>query len=280
MKKEAKDISYNITKNDTDRLQEQGLTASYFNNTLGAIKSLGITSVYDPVHGYSDKADCHFLNALIKTRHWLTGLAEAYAKEHTQFNGLEAMLQDDPLSRDAVTHHWSGLFPPAEKDSQEHYQYTAFSVVWQYEKTAKFMGLVENYWNKKQSEPAPPGLVKRTLYYLGRRVLDTAVIALVLAPPIYVVSKYLVVPQTANYLIETVRPEIRTELADYYLTHGQIDIKSVSEGLLREFPKLKMFQAHLESAVKEEAQKMEQEQKQQQEPPPPEEKSPPQEEEF
>lgn len=281
MKKGVKN-SYDLDTEAQKSVVEQGLTISYFNNTLGAIKNLGITSVRDVPHDKSDLPSTHLLNALLETKYWLNNLAESYAKENTQFTGLESMLQDDPLSKAAATYHWNGLFPSADKDSPEHYQYTAFSVVWQYEKTAKFMELVKNHWNEKKSKPAPaqPGLIKRTFNYLGRRVLDTAVIALVLAPPIYAVSKYVVVPQTANYLIETVRPEIRTELALYYSTHGQINIKEVSEGLLREFPRLKMFQAHLESAVKEEAQKLEQEQKQQQEQQPPEEKSQPQEEEF
>ncbi|MCK4589973.1 MAG: hypothetical protein KAT77_06015 [Nanoarchaeota archaeon] len=271
MTKEVKN-SYDIDKEAQRSVVEQGLTISYFTNTLGAIKSLGITSVRDVPHDHSDMPNYHFLNTLINTKNWLNEMAEAYAKENTQLNGLEALLQGDPLTKAAIQYRWDGLFQPEDEDSQEHYQHLAFSVVWQHEKTTKFRELVEKYWSETKqkqqpSEPAQPGFLKRTLHYLGRRALDTAVITMLLAPPIYVVSKYLVIPQAASYLIETVRPEIITELEFYYRTHGRINVKEVSQGLLEIFPKLKFFQDDLESAVKEEAKKLEQEKKQQEQKP-------------
>jgi len=207
MAKEVKN-SYKIKNNEGGRLQEQGLASFYFNNTFGAIKSLGITSVRDISNKKSDMPSARFLNTLVDTREWLEYKALHYAKKNQKFGKLETLLRNDPLSKDAARYQWHGLFQPEDQDSEEHYQYVAFSVVWQDEKITKFKELVENYWKQQQSqpkeseEPTQPTRAKKILFYLGKRAVDLFLFGLVAVPVGYSVYH--------GYI----KPDIKTEIKD------------------------------------------------------------------
>lgn len=280
MGKEVKN-SYKIEENEGGRLQDQGLASFYFNNTFGAIKSLGITSVRDVPHNHSDMPSARFLNTLVDTREWLEYKAINYAKKNQKFGKLETLLRNDPLSKDAARYQWHGLFPPEDKNAEEHYQYTAFSVVWQNEKITKFKELVETYWRqqqpqpKKSPEPAQPTRTKKILFYFGKRAVDLFLFGLVAVPVGYSVYHSYIKPDikkdikssipyipTPNDIVDTLSEKVYPDIEEIVqknnnLSNERID-KIIDENIDRaidrfaeQIPWIKNSREQLRSKIKE-----------------------------